>query len=56
MLEFLACSMLTIFPDFLVRRYWQGKRLGQDITLFSMWYELRYGLSACFILTVSLIT
>ncbi|WP_412554927.1 HlyD family secretion protein [Shimia sp. MIT1388] len=56
MLEFLACSMLTIFPDFLFRRYWQGKRLGQEITLFSMWYELRYGLSACFILTVSLIT
>ncbi|CUH53433.1 HlyD family secretion protein [Shimia marina] len=56
MLEFICCSMLTIFPDYLFRRYWQGKRLGQDITLFSMWYELRYGLSSCFILTVSLIT
>ena len=56
MLEFLCCSMLTILPDFLFRRYWQGKRLGQEITLFSMWYELRYGLSSCFILTVSLIT
>ncbi len=56
MLEFIVCSMLTIFPDYLFRRYRQGKRLGQEITLFSMWYELRYGLSACFILTVSLIT
>lgn len=56
MLEFLACSMLTILPDYLFRRFWQGKHLGKDITLFSMWYELRYGLSACFILTVSLIT
>ncbi|GAA6179057.1 MULTISPECIES: HlyD family secretion protein [unclassified Shimia] len=56
MLEFICCSMLTILPDYLFRRYWQGKHLGKDITLFSMWYELRYGLSACFILTVSLIT
>jgi multidrug resistance efflux pump len=56
MLEFLCCSMLTILPDYLFRRYWQGKRIGQDINLFSMWYELRYGLSSCFILTVSLIT
>ncbi|MBO9471997.1 HlyD family secretion protein [Shimia sp. R10_1] len=56
MLEFICCSMLTILPDFLFRRFAQGKRLGKEINLFSMWYELRYGLSSCFILTVSLIT
>lgn len=56
MLEFLLCSLVTIFPDYLYRRYGQGKRLGREINLFSMWYELRYGLTACFILTVSLIT
>jgi multidrug resistance efflux pump len=56
MLELMLCSMLTIFPDYLYRRYIQGKRIGQEITLYSMWYELRWGISACLILTVSLIT
>lgn len=56
MLEFTICSMLTILPDYLFRRYVQGKRFGHEITLFSVWYVLRYGISACAILTVSLIT
>ncbi|MBB3590583.1 multidrug resistance efflux pump [Rhizobium sp. BK529] len=56
MLELILCSMLTIFPDYLFRRYVQGKRIGQEITLYSMWYELRWGISACLILTISLIT
>lgn len=56
MLEFLICSMLTIFPDFLYRRYVQGKRVGREINLYSMWFELRYGITACVILTLSLIT
>ena len=56
MLEFLACSLITILPDFLIRRYVQGKRLGEEIDLFSVWYELRWGITACIILTVSLIT
>ncbi|OAP40971.1 secretion protein HlyD [Sinorhizobium glycinis] len=56
MLEFLICSLLTIFPDFLFRRYAQGKRIGREINLYSMWFELRYGITACVILTVSLIT
>jgi multidrug resistance efflux pump len=56
MLEFAICSFLTILPDYLVRRYVQGKRIGHEITLYSVWYELRYGISACAILTVSLIT
>ena len=56
MLELLLCSLLTVFPDYLFRRYVQGKRLGQEITLFSVWYELRYGITLCLVLTVSLIT
>lgn len=56
MLEALLCSLVTILPDYLIRRYVQGKRLGKEITLFSVWYVLRYGITACFILTISLIT
>jgi multidrug resistance efflux pump len=56
MLEFLLCSLLTIVPDYLFRRYFQGKRLGKEITFYSVWYELRWGITACVILTVSLIT
>jgi multidrug resistance efflux pump len=56
MLELLLCSLLTIVPDYLYRRYAQGKRLGKEITLYSVWFELRWGITACLILTVSLIT
>jgi len=56
MLEFIICSSVTILPDYLIRRYGQGKRWGHEITLFSMWYELRWGITACLMLTVSLIT
>ncbi len=56
MLELLLCSLLTIFPDYLYRRYRQGKRLGREITFYSVWYELRWGITACLMLTVSLIT
>ena len=56
MLELMLCSLLTIVPDYLYRRYVQGKRFGKEITLYSVWYELRWGISACLILTVSLIT
>ncbi|WP_296809392.1 biotin/lipoyl-binding protein [Thiocapsa sp.] len=56
MFELLLCSSLTILPDFLYRRFVQGKRLGREITLFSVWYELRWGITLCVILTVSLIT
>jgi multidrug resistance efflux pump len=55
-LELFLCSLLTIFPDYLYRRYVQGKRLGKEITLFSVWFELRWGITACLMLTVSLIT
>jgi multidrug resistance efflux pump len=56
MLELLLCSLLTIFPDYLYRRYRQGKRFGHEITFYSVWFELRWGITACLMLTVSLIT
>jgi len=56
MLEFLLASLITILPDFLCRRYIQGKRWGNEITFFTMWYELRWGITACMLLTVALIT
>ena len=56
MLELLLCSMLTILPDYLYRRLVQGKRLGKEITFFSVWFELRWGIVACLMLTISLIT
>ena len=56
MLELLLCSAVTVFPDFLYRRFVQGKRIGHEITLFSVWYELRWGITLCLILTISLIT
>jgi len=55
-LELLFCSLLTIFPDYLYRRYVQGKRFGREITLYSVWFELRWGITSCVILTVLLIT
>jgi multidrug resistance efflux pump len=56
MLELLLCSLVTIVPDYLFRRYVQGKRLGKEITFYSVWFELRWGITACLVLTVSLIT
>jgi len=56
MLELLLCSLLTIVPDYLYRRYVQGKRIGKEITFYSVWFELRWGITACLILTVGLIT
>jgi len=56
MLEMMLCSLLTIFPDWLYRRFVQGKRFGKELTLYSVWYELRWGITTCLILTVSLIT
>jgi multidrug resistance efflux pump len=56
MLEIMLCSLLTILPDYLFRRYVQGKRIGKEITLFSVWFELRWGITACVVLAVGLIT
>lgn len=56
MLELLICSMLTVLPDYLFRRHVQGRRIGKEITLYSVWFELRWGITACALLTVALIT
>ncbi|MDN4982045.1 MULTISPECIES: HlyD family secretion protein [unclassified Bradyrhizobium] len=56
MFELMFCSLLTILPDYLYRRYAQGKRFGKEITFFSVWYELRWGITGCLMLTISLIT
>jgi hypothetical protein len=55
MLEILLCSLVTIVPDYLFRRYAQGKRIGKEITLFSVWFELRWGITGCLLLAVCLI-
>jgi multidrug resistance efflux pump len=56
MLEIILCSLVTILPDYLYRRYRQGKRFGHEITLYSVWFELRFGIIGCLMLTVALIT
>jgi multidrug resistance efflux pump len=56
MLEILVCSLLTVVPDYLFRRYYQGKRIGKEITFFSVWFELRWGITGCVVLAVCLIT
>ena len=56
MVELLLCSMVTILPDYLVRRYVQDKRIGREITFYTVWYELRWGITACLMLTISFIT
>jgi multidrug resistance efflux pump len=56
MLELLLCSVFTILPDYLFRRFAQGKRFGKEITFFSVWFELRWGITGCVILTILLIT
>ena len=55
MLELTFSFLITILPDYLYRRYGQGKRLGEEITLFNFWYELRWGITACAVLTLTLL-
>ena len=56
MFELMLCSLFTLVPDYLYRRYVQGKRIGKEITLFSVWFELRWGITGCLMLTTLLIT
>lgn len=56
MIELLLCSLFTIVPDYLYRRYIQHKRIGKEITIYSVWFELRWGITGCILLTVLLIT
>jgi multidrug resistance efflux pump len=56
MFELMIGSLVTILPDYLYRRYVQNKRFGKEITFYSVWYELRWGITGCLMLTISLIT
>jgi multidrug resistance efflux pump len=56
MLEMMLCSIFTLLPDYLFRRYVQGKRFGHEITFYTVWFELRWGITGCLVLTVLLIT
>jgi multidrug resistance efflux pump len=56
MVEMFLCSLFTLLPDYLYRRYVQGKRFGKEINLYTVWYELRWGLTTCLMLTILLIT
>jgi multidrug resistance efflux pump len=56
MIELFLCSLVTVLPDYLYRRFAQGKRFGHEINFFTVWYVLRWGLSGCVILTLLLIT
>jgi multidrug resistance efflux pump len=56
MLELTLCALFTVLPDYLYRHYAQGKRFGHEINLYTVWYELRWGITSCLILTILLIT
>jgi multidrug resistance efflux pump len=56
MIELFLCSLFTLLPDYLYRRYVQGKRIGKEINIYSVWFELRWGITGCLLLTVLLIT
>jgi len=56
MIELIFSALITILPDYLYRRHKQGKRLGHEITLFSVWYELRWGITSCAVLAITLIS
>ena len=56
MIELFFSALITLLPDYLYRRYVQGKRIGHEITLFSVWYELRWGITGCVMLAITLAT
>jgi multidrug resistance efflux pump len=56
MLELTLCALFTVLPDYLFRRYAQGKRIGREINLYSVFFELRWGISLCVMATILLIT
>ncbi len=56
MIELVFSFLVTIVPDYLYRKHKQGKRLGHEITLYNVWYELRWGITGCATLAITLIT
>jgi multidrug resistance efflux pump len=55
MLELIFSALITVLPDYLYRRYRQGKRIGYEITLYSVWYELRWGITSGAVLAITLL-
>jgi multidrug resistance efflux pump len=55
-IELFLCSLVTILPDYLFRHFVQGKRFGNHINFFTIWYELRWGITLCLMLTTTLVT
>ncbi len=56
MIELIFSFLITVLPDYLYRRHKQGKRLGHEITLYNVWYELRWGITSGAVLAISLIS
>jgi multidrug resistance efflux pump len=56
MIELIFSFLITVVPDYLYRRNKQGKRLGHEITFYNVWYELRWGITSCAVLAISLIS
>mgnify|MGYP001822942496 FL=1 len=56
MIELVFSFLITVLPDYLYRRHKQGKRLGHEITFYNVWYELRWGITSCAVLAISLIS
>jgi len=56
MIELVFSFLITVLPDYLYRRHKQGKRLGHEITLYNVWYELRWGITSCAVLAICLIS
>jgi len=56
MIELFFSILITVVPDYLYRRHKQGKRLGHEITLYNVWYELRWGITSGVVLAISLIS
>ncbi len=56
MIELIFSILVTVVPDYLYRRYKQGKRLGYEITLYNVWYELRWGITSGAVLAITLIS
>jgi len=56
MIELIFSALITILPDYLYRHHKQGKRIGHEITLYSVWYELRWGITSCAVLAITLLS
>lgn len=56
MIELIFSALITILPNYLYRHHRQGKRLGQEITLYNFRHELRWGITCCILLATTLLT